>query len=156
MTRGRKSKPTHLKVVAGTDRKARINEKEPDYAVPDSLNPPPELDNYAAEKWAELAPLLHDAGVLKVTDLDCLAAFCCAYSRWRRAEELVDSHGLVVPAANGSLQKNPAVTVINEALRQMAVFGSSRARFGLSSYCHTLKANGHLSATYVPIPHGTR
>lgn len=125
MARGAKTIPTHLKVVSGTARKDRINEKEPEYAAPNSLSPPLELDKLAAEKWNELAPLLDEAGVLKVTDLDCLAAFCRAYSRWRRAEELVDQLGLVVPAANGSPQKNPAITVINESLRQMAMFGSS-------------------------------
>lgn len=125
MARGAKTIPTHLKIISGTARKDRINEKEPEYAAPASLLPPPELDKLAAEKWNELAPLLNHAGVLKITDLDCLAAFCRAYSRWRRAEKFVDEKGLVVPAANGSLQKNPAITVINESLRQMAMFGSS-------------------------------
>jgi len=125
MARGAKRKPSHLKVVAGTARPDRMNAAEPQFDAPVDLAAPAELDELARGKWNELAPILSGAGVIKATDLDNLAAFCRAYSRWRRAEEIVDQEGIVVVGGNGALQKNPALTAVNEALRQMAMFGSS-------------------------------
>ena len=62
--------------------------------------------------------------VLEPTDLHNVEAFCAAYGRWRIAEREVAQNGITVPSPMGGLVKNPAVTVINEALRQMAMFGA--------------------------------
>ena len=125
MTRGAKRKPSHLKIVSGTARPDRMNNAEPKFGAPLDLSAPSELDRLAREKWDELAPILAGAGVIKSADMDNLSAFCRAYSRWRRAEESVDKEGIVVIGGNGAMQKNPALTAVNEALRQMAMFGSS-------------------------------
>ena len=47
-----------------------------------------------------------------------------SYSRWREAEQEVERYGLVIMDDNGKLNKNPALTIINEAKTQMMKFGS--------------------------------
>ncbi|MNW04557.1 Phage terminase, small subunit [compost metagenome] len=53
-----------------------------------------------------------------------MEAYCAAYGRFRSAEEEIQKHGIVVEGAQGGPVKNPAATVANEAMKQMATFGS--------------------------------
>jgi len=126
-TRGRKPKPPALRVLQGNPGKRRIPKggppAEPVVAVPE---PPEWLPELAAEKWRTVAPWLVGAKILTATDTHNLEAFCLAYSRLRRAEEEVAKYGIVLPGGEGfGPAKNPACTVANEALRQMASCGSS-------------------------------
>lgn len=78
--RGRKPKPTALKVLDGT-RKDRINSEEPTFDACD-LKPPAILTADAEiEHWNELAPLLAKAGVLTVADRPMLAILCRCFGR---------------------------------------------------------------------------
>lgn len=82
--RGRKPKPTALKILDGT-RADRINHDEPvlprgDLEPPDSID---DLDGYGVEHWNELAPMLAKAGLLTEGDRPALALLCRAYARLR-------------------------------------------------------------------------
>jgi phage terminase small subunit len=85
--RGRKPKPTALKILDGTQ-KCRINRSEP-AIPPGSIDPPDWLDEVARKHWSELAPILHGAGILTSADRHALALLCESFSRFR-ADPLED------------------------------------------------------------------
>ena len=107
--RGRKPKPTALKKLQGNPGKRKLNDDEPKFT---------EL------MWETIMPELIANKILTVADLHNVESFCMAYARWREAEAAVDEHGILVMSAMGSLSKNPALTAINEAKKQMVQFGS--------------------------------
>ena len=134
--RGPAPKPSAIKKAEGTyrpDRAAGGNEPEPPEGV--DLAQPSWLDVYAGLKWRELAPVLVKVGVLKLTDLDALAAYCVAWSTWRAAVENFEDE-LAAPAVPGSEAdklRNQRLTLFERAAReankQMATWGD---RLGLS------------------------
>lgn len=123
---GRHAKPTALKVLQGNPGKRKLNKEVPAPAplaeVPD---PPQWLGEWAMEMWETIAPWLTQTGIMTRTDTHNLAAFCAAYDRWRQAEAEVAGAGITVVDAKGVLKKNPACTVVNESLRQLASFGAA-------------------------------
>src|SRR3974377_1071661 len=79
--RGRKPKPTALKLLDGT-RADGINRNEP-AIPPGSIEPPDWLDETARQRWGELATVLQSAGLLTSGDRQVLALLCEAFSRFR-------------------------------------------------------------------------
>lgn len=131
--RGRKPKPTVEKILAG-DRADRINRSEPrpGRSVPEC---PAHLDEWGREAWADVVPKLAELGVLTELDGRALGMYCEAYSRWRRALEVIRIDGVTSFTDQGSVKANPAVTVATQAERFMTAilleFGltpSSRSR----------------------------
>lgn len=122
--RGRKPKPTARKVAAGNPGKRKLNDREPTFTEIQSVEAPEWLSPDAATMWGLVTTELIREGVLTVTDLHNVEAFCTSYSNWRKAQQEIDKHGITVEGAMGGLQKNPAVTVANESLRQIVTFGS--------------------------------
>lgn len=126
MTRGRKPKPSHLKAVQGNAGKRAINHDEPHVEALTEVPLPPEwLSPIGIQLWEKIAPWLVSSKILTDSDLANLEAYCAAYSRWRLAEEDIAKNGLVVASAMGGVVKNPACTVANESLKQVATFGSA-------------------------------
>lgn len=82
---GHNAKPTQLKVLQGTARSDRVHPDEPRPDPLDDLTPPTGLDAYGRDAWTRNAPVLTRLGLLTEADRDALAAYCMAYSRWRRA-----------------------------------------------------------------------
>ena len=82
--RGRKPKPTHLKMLEGS-RKDRINRSEP---KPRPIRPtcPKWLSPAARKHWLRLAPELELAGLLTVVDGPALAGLCSALALAQQAE----------------------------------------------------------------------
>ncbi len=76
--RGRKPKPTALKILAGAQ-PCRINYQEPRLPV-GGLDPPAWLDEIGKEHWRELAPVLQGSGLLTEGDRPALAELCNEYS----------------------------------------------------------------------------
>ncbi len=139
--RGRKPKPTHLKVIAGNPGKRPLNEQEPRYD-PKLLKPPAFLSREAKAHWRCLAQLLYAQGILTEVDVGTLAVCCQAYGRWLQAEKALaalakmdpDGFGLLVKYRGGAV-KNPLVGMAHRAmefyLRAAGEFGltpSSRSR----------------------------
>lgn len=147
MTRGRKPKPAHLRLIEGNPGKRRINREEwrpaPDTPVP---APPGYLQETGKAEWYRVAPELLRLGCLHpVADFNLLAAYCQHYERWREAEQLVEaskvqfpiSRGLVMQAKTGTIIQNPAVGIANRALHHMVqcmnelgMTPTARARIG--------------------------
>lgn len=123
--RGRKPKPTKLKELNGNAGKRALNKNEPKFDQITNVEPPEWLEPLAVEMWQRVVPQLCANNLLTVGDLHNVEAFCTAYARWRQAQDEINNHGVVVShPETGVLQKNPAVTVMNETARQLVTFGS--------------------------------
>ncbi|USY23958.1 phage terminase small subunit P27 family [Alcaligenes sp. 1735tsa3] len=121
---GRRPKPTERKVATGNPGKRALNKEAPEFGGIVNVDSPSWLVGAGRELWEHLAPLLCAQQVLQGTDLQNLEFYCAAYGRFRLAEEEIAKNGITVLGVQGGVVKNPAATIINEATRQMATFGS--------------------------------
>ncbi|MEP2029270.1 MAG: phage terminase small subunit P27 family [Paracoccaceae bacterium] len=140
--RGRKPKPTQLKLITGTLRKSRTNKNEirPDVVRPD---PPDHLSHQAKIEWDRIVGNLFSLGIMTALDRGALAAYCQAYGRWVQAERALArfskndaaTFGIMLKTSHGNAIVNPLVSAANKAqadmVRYAAEFGmtpSSRSR----------------------------
>lgn len=79
--------------------------------------------------------MMKSAGVIKATEAASLAAYCCAFSDFVKATEMMKDKGFLIKSPNGYPMISPLYTVANQAkqslLRTMAELGitpSSRSR----------------------------
>ncbi len=126
MAKGRKRKPTALKLIQGTARADRQVEQEAELPEVDAidLTPPDSLKDFAVIAWEFYAPILRDSKVLTKGDLHNLEAFCENYRLWRDAVEMYQNEGITVETPQGGLKKHPAVIVANDAQAKMISFGA--------------------------------
>ena len=132
--RGRRPKPTRLKVLTGNPGKRPLNHDEPRPA-PEIPECPPELGPVARREWDRL---VGELGKLKlVTNLDraALAAYCGAYALWSEATEAIQKYGTMVKSPSGYPIQSPYVSIANRQAEPMmrisAEFGftpASRSR----------------------------
>ena len=124
--RGRKAKPTEIKRVNGNPGKRALNNNAPDFSAVVDIAPPIYFDGleHATMIWQSIVPELLKNEVLKITDMHNVEAFCMAYDNYRQCQKHIAENGVVIMGSNGGDIKNPALTGLNEALRQMATFGA--------------------------------
>lgn len=120
---GRRNKPVACKLLAGNPGKRALNKNEPLFTPVTGVEPPEWLNEVAATQWVMLARELCAWRVLCVTDLHNLEMFCVAYANFRKSQAHIDEHGIVMTGGTGGCVKNPALTALNEAMRQMASSG---------------------------------
>ncbi len=127
--RGRKPKPTALKILEGNPGKRTLNDREP--LPPEGIPECPEfLDEEARAEWDRLAALLGRMKLLTVADRSALAAYCTVYSRWVEAERQVKQYGTVILSPNKKFpMKSPHLTIADQALETMRKF---MVEFGLT------------------------
>ena len=117
--RGRKPKPTLLKVLTGNPGKRALNPREP-LVVGGMPDCPDWLDAEAKAEWARITHLLQNMGILSQADRSALAAYCTAWSRWVEAEAQVRKFGMIVKSPDkGFPMKSPYLTVADQALETM-------------------------------------
>jgi P27 family predicted phage terminase small subunit len=136
--RGRKPKPTTLKLLEGNPGKRPLNHHEPQPAS-DKPTCPSHLSGEARKEWNRISKDLHQAGLLTRIDKTALAIYCQAWQRWVEAEENLKKVGPVVKSPSGYPVLNPFWSVANKAMSQMqkalVEFGmtpSSRSRINLA------------------------
>ena len=130
-TRGRKPKPTALKLLEGNPGKRPLNIREP--APPKSeIKCPTWLLPEAKKEWRRLATSLEAMGVLTMADLTAFAGYCQAYARWKEAEEFITQHGSIFRTPSGYVQQVPQVSIAQQSLRLMQTFCTE---FGLTPAC---------------------
>lgn len=126
--RGRKPKPTALKVLEGNPGHRPLNKKEP--LVKGKLPKCPSwLEDDAKKEWRRLGRVLADMGMLTEMDMTAFAGYCQAYARWKGAEEFISQHGDMVRTPNGYLQQVPQVSIAQTNLKIMLKFCE---QFGLT------------------------
>lgn len=126
--RGRKPKPTALKVLEGNPGKRQLNVVEP---KPRNKAPkcPTWLDAEAKKEWRRLSKQLEELGVLTQVDMAAFAGYCEAYSRLKEAEEFISKHGTIVKTPSGYWQQVPQVSIAQTYLKIMIKFCE---QFGLT------------------------
>ena len=140
--RGRRPKPTELKILHGNPGKRALSQGEPDCDV--VLPEPPEhLNEVAREEWGRVGRLLLQFRLVSELDRAALAAYCVCYARWVDAEQKVIRHGTIVLSPNKQFpMKSPYLTVAESALEQMRKL---LVEFGL-----TPSARSRLTGTVTP------
>ncbi len=140
---GRKRKPDHLKVVAGTDRPSRMN---PDAPIPDASGavPPDWLSPRATEIFEKLSARLGRMGVGTSTDEEMLALCATRLEEVEICTAIMEDMGKLFtsaikygrakkgerrPVIQQQLKSNPIVGQRSEAIRSAQ---SLLAEFGLS------------------------
>ena len=126
--RGRKPKPTAVKIAEGNPGKRALNPREP---RPPATKPscPSHLSTIAKAEWKRLAGTLHEMGVLTFVDRAALAAYCQAYGRWVEAEQKLGETPTLIKAPSGYIQQSPWLSVAN---KQMELMGRYMAELGLT------------------------
>jgi P27 family predicted phage terminase small subunit len=126
--RGRRPKPTRLKVLTGNPGKRPLNMNEPD---PEPMIPecPPELGPVAQREWNRLVGEL--AALRLITNLDraALAAYCAAYALWAEATEAIQKYGAMVKSPSGYPMQSPYVAIAN---RQTEIMMRIASEFGFT------------------------
>jgi P27 family predicted phage terminase small subunit len=126
--RGRRPKPTRMKVLTGNPGKRPLNKSEPspNAAVPEC---PPELGPVARREWDRL---VGELGVLKLlTNLDraALGAYCGSYSLWAESMEAIQKFGTMVKSPSGYPIQSPYVAIAN---RQAEIMMRIASEFGFT------------------------
>jgi len=137
--RGRKPKPTALKMLAGNPGRRKLNQREP--VMPESADvvdrPPVELANdlVAGSEWMRLAPMLRASRTVTDADRGSLIAVCQQWSRYLEANSNVAKAGMVVKSPSGYPMPNPYIGIANKALgncvklwAELGLTPSSRSR----------------------------
>lgn len=132
MKKGRKTKPTSLKLLDGNPGKRPLPENEPIPLDASKPTPPSHLNEYALEEWNRVCDGLHAMGILFNIDMAILAAYCVSYSRWKQAEEILNNlreHGTKIEALiqvthHGNMIPHPLVGVSNTAARDVLRYAS--------------------------------
>lgn len=124
--RGRKPKPTHLKLVTGNPGKRPLNTREPRRATGRPM-PPAHLTAEARTEWRRVIKLLHAVGAITTLDRAVLAVYCQAWARMVQAERALAAMAeqdpvtgaLLVKTKSGNLIQNPLVGIANTAANIM-------------------------------------
>jgi P27 family predicted phage terminase small subunit len=148
MTRGRKPKPTALRLHEGNPGKRPVNKNEPT-PPPGRPHVPTYLDRLGRAEWYRQVRDLYPIGLLSKIDKHLLGAYCAAYARWVHAEDLVAEEGMRVATVMrvnkdevtlwAEYKANPMIKVAEEAMKTMLKFA---AEMGI-----TASSRSRLSAT---------
>ena len=126
--RGRRPKPTRLKVLTGNPGKRPLNTNEPrpEVAIPDC---PVELGAVAHREWDRLVGELSALRIMTNLDRAALAAYCGAYAMWAEATEAIQKFGTMVKSPSGFPVQSPYVSIAN---RQAEIMMRIASEFGFT------------------------
>jgi P27 family predicted phage terminase small subunit len=126
--RGRRPKPTRLKLLTGNPGKRPLNmdEPRPEAVIPDC---PLELGPVAKREWDRLAGDLTTLRLLTSLDRAALAAYCGAYAMWAEATEAIQKYGSMVKSPSGFPIQSPYVAIAN---RQTEIMMRIASEFGFT------------------------
>lgn len=116
--RGRKPKPTSIKLLQGNPGRRPVNKEEPQYRTIEE-DCPEHLSLVARKEWDRMRDLLQSSRILTEADRSALAAYCVAWGRWVEAEENIKKTGILVKSPNGFPIQNPWLPVSNKAFDHM-------------------------------------
>ena len=135
--RGRKPKPTALKVLEGNPGKRPLPQNEP---KPKPIAPerPTWLTGEGKKMWERLAPELERLGLLTALDGEAFAAACQRWGTYVDCQKYLKKHGRTYTYTNKAGAENeierPQVKIAQKALDQFRAFCSE---FGLTPSSRT-------------------
>jgi P27 family predicted phage terminase small subunit len=113
--RGRKPKPSYLRVLDGTDKTGRRS-VQAERRIPTC---PAHISPSGKAEWKRLSHLLYDLGVITTLDRAVLAGYCQAYGRWVEAERKLKESPALLKMPSGYGQQNPWLTISDKQLELM-------------------------------------
>jgi P27 family predicted phage terminase small subunit len=126
--KGRKPKPTHLKIVGGNAGKRKLNASEPT-PEGDLCDPPDWLTEDQAVGW-KYAIQHSPNGLLKNLDRSALVVWVVAEDLHRQASVAVAKFGLVTKSpVKGDPMQNPYLAIVN---RQATIMMKAAAELGFT------------------------
>ena len=129
--RGRRPKPSALKIVSGNPGKRSVSPEPRPRAR--SVRPPKGLSKAAKSAWRSLAPMLRRLRVLTEADTMALASACEAYADLSRARAELETVGwyqtVRTKSGDPMTRLHPAVGVAQDADRRLRAW---LAEFGLT------------------------
>ena len=135
MVKGRKPKPTHLKIIEGNPGKRRIatSEWSPD---PVALDKPELTTEHASECWDRSVIELQEMGILQAADRDALEIYCEMYGTepGDKRQRQVANEGALVKGRDGNQVTNPAWRIARDASQMATRLGEA---FGFSPAART-------------------
>jgi P27 family predicted phage terminase small subunit len=126
--RGRKPKPSRLRIVGGNAGRRPINTREPKPAIA-APSAPAVLRGEARREWRRVVPMLEAMGVLAAIDRAALAAYCQSYGRWLDAERELRRAGLTFETDKGNHVQSPLVGIARRAMADVVRYS---AEFGMT------------------------
>lgn len=145
--KGRKPKPTHLRLLQGNRENRPIHEgPQPTPVMPE---PSELLGPDAREEFMRLREEAYNCGLMTRVDVRVFEAYCLAYGRWvvaerdlaRMGEQDTLTHGVMIKTTNGNAIQNPLVGVANKAMSDMVRYAvelgftpSARARVATAAF----------------------
>ena len=128
--RGRKPKPTALKVLADNPGKRPLNAAEVYPEVPKRAPPPPRhLTTEAKREWTRMVKRLMRMGLYTVLDRPLLMVHCQAYGYNVMADRKLQEMGLLGETLAGSVMRHPLWLVLKQTQEMMIKIAPE---FGLS------------------------
>lgn len=131
--RGRKPKPTALKLSEGNPGRRPLpkDEPAPEVKIPE---PPGFLDVVARVEWLRIAPILLKNKIITELDGIALALYCRAFSQFVKADGEVQKFGEIIRGPAGGTMRNPWMEVANRAWEQVT---KMLASFGMDPVSRT-------------------
>lgn len=112
--RGRKSKPTAVKELAGNPGKRPLNKREPKVANEKPHMPRGVLWEDAKKFWRDNSDFLHGAGLLTKVDGAAFSLMAQSYAIAMAAAKQLEEEGLTVESSRGDDKKNPVATIFSQ------------------------------------------
>jgi len=119
--RGRRPKPTALKLRDGNPGGRPLNRHEPKPLISAPTCPAHLLPSAKAE-WKRLARQLEGLGILSQLDRAALAGYCQAYGRWVEAERKLKETPILLRTPAGYVQPSPWLAIANKQMELMHRF----------------------------------
>lgn len=122
--RGRKPKPTILKLAHGNPGQHALSRDEP--VPPQSVPAKPDyLDAHASKVWDRVLKDLQAMRILSGADVETIAAFCVAASDLRRGVKALQEEGDFLTTDKGYAMRHPASALVSDASRRIDRHGES-------------------------------
>jgi len=136
--RGRKAKPTALKVLEGNRGKRKLNKREPKPA-PGIPACPRSLSRRARQEWKRVTPELDRLGLLTVVDRAALAGYCQSWADYCEAVEWMEKNGRVMTVRDdkGNVRFTQAVPQFGIAVKSLDRVRAFASEFGLTPASRT-------------------
>lgn len=142
--KGRKPRPTHLKIVTGNPGKRPLNPAEPKVSR-SRPSAPAHMSDKARETWGYVSGLLDRMGVLAEVDAVALEMLCEAYADYLAARDELEAFGsnyytTLTQQGDCMHRAHPAVAQKNDADRRIRAW---LCEFGLTPSARArVKADG--------------
>ena len=123
--KGRKRKPTPLKLVRGNPGKRKLPKNEPQIA-PGIPPCPKHLNDEERKLWAEIGHELYEVGVLTNVDAGVFEVYVTSLDLMRRVKPEVEK-ALIYRGPNGGPIQNPYLAIYNKAKEHVMKAGAEIA-----------------------------